>query len=69
MKENMKEYRIIAGEGEVGHVAGYASTLRGAKRVAARARREDPVAIWARIEARTGLQPPNAWQRLERWML
>lgn len=61
-----KRYRIIAGEGERGHVEGYATTLRGARRMATIASCGGD--RWARIEKNMEGQKNSMGQEMTGWM-
>ncbi|MDD2657209.1 MAG: hypothetical protein PHD04_00925 [Candidatus Pacebacteria bacterium] len=61
----MKKYRIIAGEGIVGQIEGYATTLRGARRMATIARCGGD--RWARIEENLEGQENSLGQELTGW--
>ena len=60
-----KKYRVWAGEGERGYIEGYATTLRGAKRMAT-------IALcggdrWARIEENLEGQKNSLGQEMIGW--
>jgi hypothetical protein len=61
----MKKYRIFAGEGERGSLEGYATTLRGARRMATIARCGGD--RWARIEENLEGQKNSMGQELTGW--
>lgn len=61
----MKNYRVWAGEGERGHIEGYASTLRGARRVATIARCGGD--RWARIEENMDGRKNSMGQDMTGW--
>jgi len=61
----MKRYRIVAGEGERGHIEGYATTLRGARRLATIARCGGD--RWTHIEENLEGQKNNLGQDLTGW--
>ena len=62
----MKKYRIFAGEGERGSLEGYATTLRGARRMATIARCGGD--RWARIEENLDGQKNSIGQELTGWV-
>lgn len=61
----MKKYRIWAGEGERGYLEGYATTLRGARRMATIARCGGD--RWARIEQNLEGTKNNLGEDLTGW--
>ena len=61
----MKKYRVWAGEGERGHIEGYATTLRGARRVATIARCGGD--RWARIEVNLDGEVNSLGETLTGW--
>ena len=61
----MKKYRVWAGEGERGTIEGYASTLRGARRVATIARCGGD--RWARIEVNLDGEKNSQGKDLTGW--
>ncbi len=62
----MKKYRVWAGEGERGHIGGYAATLRGARRMATIASCKGD--RWTRIEVNLDGQKNNMGQELTGWV-
>lgn len=61
-----KKYRVWAGEGELGYLEGYATTLRGARRMATIARCHGD--RWARIEENLEGQKNSMGEDLVGWM-
>ena len=60
-----KKYRVIASEGEHGHIEGHATTLRGARRMATIASCGGD--RWAKIEVNLDGQKNSVGQDLTGW--
>lgn len=62
----MKKYRVWAGEGERGSIGGYATTLKGAKRIATRESCNGD--RWTRIEMNLEGEKNSMGEELTGWI-